>query len=346
MTISMFARRKHFADHLAPIWFAIPEDHRGDFWVPAYIESDVRAMGINCSIARGVARGHGSYLKVDPGGSDPILCAAYDDMERAFRANKDRWLGLMEHGCGLAFSEHSHGYPGGQGLRRRVGLFLSPNEFIRAKTAHGLPKAKQVVIGTPKLDAWVDRRNEFIPGEVIDGKPTVAVSFHWNGERVCPEAGNAWRWYVDALPSLTKTYHMLGHGHPKILRFLAPYYEAMGFEVVEDFNEVARRACVYVNDCSSTLYEFCVTGKPVVILNAPWFDKKRDYGIRFWKYTDIGPQVEHSAGLKAAIDTSVKSGTEYYAEARSRAISELYPNLGTSARIAADALLKWIVDCK
>ena len=49
------------------------------------------------------------------------------------------------------------------------------------------------------------------------------------------------------------------------------FYEAHGIEYVPDFDDVLRRADVYACDNSSTLYEFASTGRPVVVLNAPWY---------------------------------------------------------------------------
>src|SRR4030066_73497 len=69
-----------------------------------------------------------------------------------------------------------------------------------------------------------------------------------------------------------------------------------------------RMADLYVNDCSSTYIEFCVTGKPVIILNAPEFRRNVHLGIRFWEYTDVGPQVESGEELLSVISEQLSVG--------------------------------------
>ena len=168
-------------------------------------------------------------------------------------------------------------------MRRQADLFLAPNEFIRRKTAKAIPGAPQVVIGTPKLDKWADLNTKVTKEHKV--KPTVCISFHWNGENVSKEASNAFLHYREVLDELANQpdFTLIGHGHPKYMWFLEQEYQARGIEPVHDFEEVMERADLYVNDCSSTMYEFCVTGKPVVILNAPWFRRDVNLGIRFWE---------------------------------------------------------------
>jgi hypothetical protein len=348
MKIDFFARRTHFIDHLLPIWRALSDEIRGTFYVSAYLKEYAEREGFEAGL---VPRATGDPLSGAPKGTDPVLTTAYGDIQEAWRARSTRTLILMEHGVGLTF-EHP-GYAGGLGMRRRVALFLAPNEFIRAKTARSLPLAPQVVIGTPKLDEWGEAPQPasqasphlappFGRRKIGGERPTVCISFHWNGYHISPEAGNAYKHYGPVLSELARQngFTLIGHGHPKFGQ-LPEVYERAGIEYVPDFREVMRRADVYVNDCSSTMYEFLVTGKPVVILNAPWFRKNIRHGIRFWEYTDIGPQVEQPEQLLGAIEETLAK-PERWGEARERAVRELYPNLGTSAKVAAKALEDFI----
>ncbi len=340
-----FARRTHFVDHLAPVWQAM--DWRGKFYVPETLveyaqNQDVEAVGLTPA--------NGDPLAVTPPGAAPLVICAYHDMMLASQVRPQRRFILMEHGVGLVFGSNHPGYAGGLGLRRRVKLFLAPNETIRARTAKSLTNAVQVIIGTPKMDEWAAP----IPGptpnpspfaKTANGegrkrkKPVVCISFHWNGSHIEPEAGSAFEHYREFLPELArqKDFKMIGHGHPKFIDRLAAEYEEMGIEVVRDFREVMQRADVYVNDCSSTLYEFCVTGKPVVILNAPWFRRNKKFGIRFWDYTDIGPQVEEPEELIPAIEAILQDPKKYW-ERRKAMVRDLYPYLGCSAARAAAAI--------
>jgi CDP-glycerol glycerophosphotransferase (TagB/SpsB family) len=140
-------------------------------------------------------------------------------------------------------------------------------------------------------------------------------------------------------------FRLIGHGHPKFQHVLQKHYEDAGIEFVADFEEVMERADVYVNDCSSTMYEFCVTGKPVVILNAPWFRKFVNYGIRFWLWTDIGPQVDKAEDVLRAIEGQL-GNPEQFRAAREKMVSELYPFLGVSAQRAANSLVEFCESSK
>jgi hypothetical protein len=335
LPIDMFARRSHFLEHLAPIWFKIPEERRGRFYVPAYLLEFAHVMGIQAEPLRPLG-GRKSDMVVYPAGNGPIVTAAYGDMQLAWEKNIHRPLILMEHGVGLTPTGRHAGYAGGEGLRSRVSLFLAPNEYIRKKTAKVFPTAPQAVIGTPKLDKWADARKK-----EKDKPATVAVAFHWDGSAVSPEAGNAWAWYKEVIPQLSTRYHVIGHGHPKMMDKLAKWYEGIGIEAVQSFEEVMERADVYVNDCSSTMYEFCVTGRPVVVLNAPWFRRDVHFGIRFWDYSDVGVAVEQPGELGGAVASALRDGKEWQ-KRRSQYVCELYPHLGCAAQTAATAILDFL----
>jgi len=85
------------------------------------------------------------------------------------------------------------------------------------------------------------------------------------------------------------------------------------------------------------MYEFLVTGKPVVILNSPKFRRDVNFGIRFWDYTDIGLHVDRPEDMESVIiETLTKYGA--FKIQRDFAVQELYPYLGTSAQYAAQAI--------
>ncbi len=319
--IDAVAGRVHFLDHLAPVWAALPPERRGTFWVKPDVLEHAEQRGVDAVPLPGTSRS----------GNGPVLCAAYSDLERA--ATRRRPLILMEHGCGLSFPEHHAGYAGGEGLRSWVSLFIAPNEITAAKTRRTFPTASQVIAGTPKLDAWHQR-----PRRRRSRRPVVAISFHWDGSRVCPEAGTAWPYYREVLPELAAAYPLLGHGHPKIIDRLAPVYEEYGIEVVRDFEEVLERADVYVNDCSSTLYEFASLDRPVVVLNAPWFRRDVDYGLRFWLYSDVGVQCDSPDDLVEAVARALDDPPEQQRKRR-EATEALYPNRGRAALVAATGIV-------
>jgi hypothetical protein len=349
--VDFFARRPHFVDHMLPIWEAM-QGERGRFYVPEIVAEHAIRKGISDVVPLRSTSLNNS-IACAPDGTSPLLVAAYGDLQMAQRRSPQRPYIMMEHGVGLTPAKAHAGYAGGTGRRTRVGLFLAPNDFIRAKTARAIPGVPQVVIGTPKLDKWALTPSLTLtpspspdPGETVrdkgrgEQKPVVCISFHWNGEQVSKEASNAFMHYRDVLDELARVddFKLIGHGHPKYMWFLEQEYQARGIEVVHDFEEVMERADLYVNDCSSTMYEFCVTGKPVVILNAPWFDRNAKLGIRFWDYTDIGPQVEAPSELLSAISSQLSAPQEY-ACTRNKMVHDLYPFLGCSAQRAAGAIL-------
>jgi hypothetical protein len=333
--IDFFARRTHFIDHLLPIWEAIPEDYKfkGKFYIPDFLEEYALGRGFtDYTIVKPEIRRRPMY--VFPSGKGPLVCTAYHDMEMGFGQYRYRPFILMEHGVGLVF-QHA-GYAGGLGLRKHVALFLAPNEYIKAKTKTVLPNAPQVVIGTPKMDRWAGKMRK----PTAKKKPLAVISFHWEGGMVAPEASNALHHYVHSLKKLKSEFNLKGHGHPKFIEDLRKIYTMYGIETIEHFDDVLEQADLYINDCSSTMYEFCLTGKPVIILNAPKFRRDIAGSIRFWDYTDIGPQVNEPEELAPTIHNMLEHPDLYYEE-RKHMVNDLYPFRGSSAQRAADAILNF-----
>lgn len=325
--LDFFARRAHYIDHLAPVWLAFPAVSRGDFYVLPDLADYARAeLG-----ETGVTEFPGDT----PPGTGPILTAAYADMYRAARSG--RRLITMEHGTGHAFGKSP--YPDGKGKRDLVSLFLMPNEYTARKARAVRPTPCQV-IGTPKMDAF---KPAHFPAPAPAGVPVLAIAFHW-GQRNAnpPESGSAWEHYKGILPALSKRYHVIGHGHPLSARIYRHEFEQLGVEWVGDFRDVLRRADLYLNDLSSTMYEFLVTGKPVIVLNAPWFRRQVSWGIRFWDYADVGIQVDGPEGLFPAIDETLANYEAVRLEERRQAVADLYPFLGRSAARAAEVLVSYL----
>jgi len=344
--IDFYARRTHFIDHMVPVWNAMPDGIKGVFYVPkvllAYAKRSVNNIDTLYPLACKNERPT-SCVEI-PFARNPIVTSSYGDLLLASHYN-ERPLILMEHGVGLTFNQSDgktvSGYGGGEGHRENVSLFLSPNEYIAKKTLATFPNANQVVIGTPKLDPWA---------KSLDGlrfkkpeHPVICVSFHWDGSAVAPEAGNAWEYYRKELLPLKEKFTVIGHGHPKIIEKLEFQYQKLGIPCFKSFMEIMNIADVYVNDCSSTLYEFSVTGKPVVVLNAPWFRRWFHHGIRFWDYSDIGPEVNKPEELIRAVYIALENRPEDL-ERRKAYVKELYPYLGTSAKVAANALKEFCYD--
>ena len=45
--VDFFARRSNYIDHMAPVWFALDEEMRGSFYVPALIQDYAIGKGLD-----------------------------------------------------------------------------------------------------------------------------------------------------------------------------------------------------------------------------------------------------------------------------------------------------------
>jgi hypothetical protein len=332
MTIDFFARQTHYADHMAPIYEKMG-DAVGSFFVSPLIEEYAQKKGINPTVLKPNLKCNPMDV-APPVGRNPILVAGVADLQMVYLGEQQhRRIILMEHGPGITFP-NNQSYAGNMGYRKKASLTLAPNYLVHEKTKKVLPELTQVIIGTPMLDKWANRTRGSLPKV-----PTVAIAFHWDGSAVAPEAGNAFRYYESILPSLAKqsSFKLIAHGHPKNLDELKRTYERLGIEVVRDFEEVMERANLLINDCSSILYMFLVTGWPVIILNAPHFRRNVNFGLRFWEYTNVGEQVERPNELLPAIERTFSNLDARKMERRDT-IDALFPFLGRSAELAAQLL--------
>jgi UDP-N-acetylglucosamine:LPS N-acetylglucosamine transferase len=149
--------------------------------------------------------------------------------------------------------------------------------------------------------------------------------------------------YLRVLPDLARTYRVIGHGHPKgdwPARLQRIYRRAGINEYVPDFDEVCRRADLYVCDNSSTLFEFAATGRPVLVLNHPDYRRHVEHGLRFWRAATVGIQVDQPHELLAAVARALEDPPEVRA-AREAALDVVYAHRQGAAARAAVALTSW-----
>ncbi len=317
--IDAAAQQSHFADHIKPVWLALPPEVRGKF----YISGTVRAHRDMPNVVIGAP----------PPSSTPTLVASTGDLKRLH----GRPAALMEHGCGQSFGGDPRrstmsSYAGGE-KRDGASLFLHPGHHPAGRDRVRYPSARVEVVGCPKLDDLPRKRHRGEP-------PVVAVSFHWMGPG--PEAQGAWRYFDRQLVELSKVtrWKVIGHGHPRIMRKLAVRYQRLGIEVVTSFEDVCRRADVYVNDCSSTLYEFASTGRPVVVLNPRIYRRNIDHGLRFWEASSVGVNCGQEDDLLEAIRDALRDTPIQQAE-RERCVNLVYAYREGAAQRAAAALMDW-----
>lgn len=259
---------------------------------------------------------------------DVAIVAGYGDLVRARREGFKRFV-RIEHGIGQSYgSTHAH-YPGGAN-HSDVGLFLTPNEHSANRWRKAYPRARVEVVGSPRIDDLPKR-------EPSGPTPTVAISFHYDLYLV-NETRSSLPWFAPALPDLAKEFHVIGHSHPR--EDLTYTYKRLGIEYVRDFDEVCRRADVYVCDNSSTLYEFASTGRPVVVLNPPWYDRSKDYGLRFWEASSIGNWAQTPDQLTNAVHGALETEWPF----GENALDIVYAYRTGAAQRAVDAINDWLGD--
>ncbi len=320
--IDVLASAPHYVDHLSAVFGALPEEARGSFMALGRETAErVRATGYEPAFA--------------VSGDRPTLVASYGDLKMASSSLNRSRLAIMEHGAGQSYGGRSrsgtHGsYAGGTG-RGAASLFLHPGPHPAERDRIAYPEAKVEVTGSPILDSLPKREGR--KGRVV------AFSFHFNGP-LAPETKNAYAWAWPAIQRLRGTHELIGHAHPRLFPYIARRYRRAGIEPVVEFADVCRRADVYVCDNSSTLFAFAATGRPVVVLNPPWYDRTVDHGLRFWEAANVGINVSDLRELPAAIDEALRDKPAQK-KAREAALDLVYAYRTGAAKRAADALMEW-----
>jgi hypothetical protein len=319
--IDAVAREAHFVDNMAPVWAALPEDARGQFvGTTGVARTRIRELGFSPHLAFN--------------GKNAVMVASAGDL-LTMRAQRAPKVAMMEHGAGQSYggrqqSKDHSSYAGGRG-RGRVGLFLHPGEHPANRDRRTYPRARVEVVGSPILEILPKR--EGTPDRVV------AVSFHFNAA-VCSETRSALPWAFPAVSRLPGQYKVLGHAHPRLYEAVERRYRHVGIEPVKDFFDVCRRADLYVCDNSSSLFMFAATGRPVVVLNPPWYSRKVNHGLRFWEASGVGVNCNDPALLAECIEEALEDTPEQQAK-REAALDLVYAYRSGSARRAADALVEW-----
>lgn len=263
--------------------------------------------------------------------SDTVVVASIADVQTAREFFGWKHVIHAAHGIGQTYEGRS------TGLRARatrtVGeLFLAPNDRLASEIQSMNPFIEVEVIGVPRMDA--------IAALPRPTTRTVAISFRWRC-RHTPEATTTFDFYREQLYWLRESLpdvEILGHGHPNLWHEIEPVWRAAGIEPVRSFNEVLRRAQVYVCDNSSSLFEFAAVG-PVVVLNAPHYRRDVDHGGRFWEWADVGEQVDEPACLAEAI---TRAFDDPRTTRRREVVSQVLPHVGQAAQRAADAIRRYM----
>lgn len=302
---------------MRPVWDALPDDVRGT-WFGRFGER----MG-----------------STDPTPDRPILIAGFADHQKI----PHRRPIVLEHGAGQAYpgdplAAKSGSFAGGDGWDNAIG-FLSPSSTVADRWRARYPDAVVDVVGCPKLDHWHGVE------QVRTVRPIVAFSFHWDCPLI-PETRSALAHHYPHLPGVIATlralgYQVAGHAHPRWRGSLDRRWVQWGVPIVRELDDVMATASVFVADNTSALYEFAALDRPVVVLNAPWYRRDIDHGLRFWSLIP-GVLVDDGAHLTEAI-TAAADGLDGQREHRRAVVSQVYASLdGTSSQQAASAIVRML----
>ncbi len=343
MPVDFLAGETHYLDHLYPIWKALPGEERGSILLAKVSPSSdwgsrLREHAIACGYEGCLAFSDSAHPRDAAawlaGREGLVVTASVNDARLAEKSRRPQVF--CEHGAGQTYSSRHPSYAGGHSGRSQVRLFLCPNESVAARNRQYYPGAESVVVGCPKLDAW-----HRAPRKQRSDPPVVAISFHWDAASVCPEARWAYPHYRNHLLPVIRDerWRVVGHGHPRALSALQNAYRRWGLPVLEHFSDVVQQADVYVCDNSSTLYEFASLNRPVVVLNAPWYRRGVEHGLRFWEAANVGVQVDDPHDLSEAIALALRDAPAQR-RARKAAVALAYAYTdGRAAERAAEAIL-------
>jgi hypothetical protein len=227
----------------------------------------------------------------------------------------------VEHGAGQTYGGHPHsGYPGSL-QHRNVKAFICPNERVAGIWRAAYPDVPAVAVGCPFLDPW------HLGERPIPVDRTVTITFHWKC-KVSKFSNWAFPHYRAELHHVVDAWRrqgwiVLGHAHPKERVALKKFWDSIGVEFVEDIAEVYDRSHVLVADNSSVLPEFMSLGRPVIFMNAPWYDTNTYVGGRFWDW-EVGGYVVGGPLEMPDIGLDWLCITDPFAAARKRVVESVY----------------------
>lgn len=319
MTISVYASRAHYWAHLEPIWEALPAEHRGQVWAPSGRAGWGRPP---------------SRRELD--GREPVMVAAYVDAQPM----AGHPLVYVEHGAGQTYggrAERNPSYSGGAGHVGAI-MFICPGEHVAERWRAAYPSTPAVAVGCPRLDRWASAQGRKIPTG-----STVALTWHWEA-KVVPEMRSALRHYGSTLGTARATLRaagvdVLGHSHPRAWPELERLYRRLGIEATPDAAEVFARADLLVADNTSLMYEAAAVGIPVLALNAPWYRRGVEHGLRFWSHVP-GLQCDEPEQLVPMILRALADPPEAQV-LRQRAVEHVYAATdGYAAKRAAQAIVE------
>lgn len=222
---------------------------------------------------------------------------------------------LIEHGAGQSYDSKIPGWcRGSNKYMHRVKLFMATNKYCLEPFKKNNPEVKAKIIGCPKID-WVEKK------PMTTDDPLIVFSWHWSCNSL-PETLGGFDYWKSEVVNVSKHFNVAIHGHPRLQGDTEPFCLQNNIRFIKDFNEVLATADIYAIDNSSTMFEFALTGRPIIVLNNPWFRRDVNHGMRFWEFSNIGVNCDSRLDLMDSIDECLDD--EYEAN-RERISSLIYP---------------------
>jgi hypothetical protein len=260
--IDAYAAAPHHLDHLVPIWKALPHELRGRFGVPHRM--------------RRWARSRVAAVNGRPAGRNPLLIATWAEVRPGRR------YVYVEHGVGQSYGGEPPADSAPSDCRCNVDVIVCPSERVASRNRLHHPHAIVAAVGSPRMDEHHLAAYEPEPA-------LIAYTFHWHSTGLVPEADWAWPHWRDAIAKLARGGGaMIGTAHPHAWQRLRPWWRTIGVPCIAESADVFRRAHVLVADNTSLLVEFASLGRPVILLDAPWYRPDVHHGARFWEWADMG----------------------------------------------------------
>ena len=310
MKIDVSASQPHYLDHMLPIFEVLPERLKGT----------IHALETPC---RQPYRGR------------IAMVAGWVDVQRLRNMSP---MIYVEHGAGQAYlgdpkTATLPGYSGGGSRHSGIIGYVCPSDMV----AERWRPAPAVAAGCPKMDAWI--------GVEPRVAHSVCFAWHWDAGRnsLSPEMRSAWEPYRESLPAIVDRWTregvvVFGHAHPRWGGALDVAMDAAGMTVLDSDSEVFANVAHLFVDNSSLGYEFALLGRPVTWLNAPWYRRHVEHGLRFWSLIP-GLQVSEPADLLSHTPDELRGIDEWSAEIMAQVYAP-WSQLGRAAERAAE----WITE--
>lgn len=243
---------------------------------------------------------------------------------------------LLEHGAGQVYQSDVAGWCRGSFKSSyRIKLFLGTNHYCVDAFKKNIKRTPAYVVGCPKLDNIQQEVNNY-------NNPLVVFSWHWDCSSI-PETRSGFEFWSKEVLAIhkdkEKKFKIAVHGHPRIQDQTLAFCTKHDIPFIKTFDFVLKNANIYVVDNSSTLYEFAVTTKPVILLNNPFYRREVRHGMRFWEHADLGLNCDQIGDIRANIDYIITNRGDNIPSKRKRIIvEEVYPYLGS----ATNKVLKYL----